>query len=307
MFSDQDHHHMLQALALAKKGCATVSPNPMVGAIIVKNNEIMGQGFHQRAGEPHAEVFALREAGGDAKGATLYVTLEPCCHTGKTPPCTNAIIQSGIQKVMIACLDPNPLVAGKGIAALEAAGIAVSVGCCETQARALNKIFFHFIQHKKPFVMAKWAMSLDGKTITSINDSRKISGEAAHKHCHQLRHQADAIVVGANTVLRDDPQLTVRFFDDMQKKPVRVILCGHTPFSADLNIFQDGKTMLVVTEKNNALFTPPVSENVELLIVPEKNNRADIAVLLDLLGKRNITSVLVEGGMTVLQDFFQKD
>lgn len=206
------HHseYMRIALQLAQQGRCTVSPNPMVGCVIVKNNQIIGEGFHSYSGGPHAEIMALQQAGSNAQGAIAYITLEPCCHYGKTPPCTDALLQAGITHIVVACLDPNPLVAGKGLQQLQSAGMHVELGVGEEEAKRLNEIFFHYIRNQRPFVIAKWAMSLDGKTVTQPHDTRDISCLASHQASHQIRQQVDAILIGANTAIHDDPLLTVR-------------------------------------------------------------------------------------------------
>lgn len=305
---------MSQALQLASRGRCTVSPNPMVGCVIVQDDTIIGSGFHQKAGQPHAEIIALNNAGEKSQNAVMYVTLEPCCHFGRTPPCINAIITAGIQKVIVACLDPNPLVSGKGIEALKKAGIVVEVGINEKEAIQLNKIFFHYVKHKTPFVISKWAMSLDGKTVVNKNDDKKISGLKSRYHTHALRHQTDAILIGANTAIHDDPQLSVRLLENdhkIEKQPARIILCGHQPLPSTLKIFNmnpESKTILAVTEKTKQLFLHHQSEKIEILILPETDNHAiSLPDLLTALGKKAITSILVEGGMHVHNSFFKEN
>lgn len=299
--------YMSLALLLAEKGRPTVSPNPMVGCVLTKENRIIGQGYHQRAGQPHAEINALQTVDTDPRGATAYVTLEPCCHHGRTPPCTDALIKAGIKKVYIACLDPNPLVAGKGVTALKNAGIEVEVGLCATQATQLNEIFFHYIQHKRPFVIAKWAMSLDGKTITHPHDTRQISNSVSQQHTHQLRQQVDAILVGANTACSDDPQLTSRCNNDEAiKQPLRIVLTtrGELPLQLKLlNGSLPGNTLIVTTEKQHSF---PQTKQIEVLVIPKNSQgKTDLHALLDELGQHEITSLLVEGGMTIHHSFFQ--
>lgn len=305
------HHYMTKALALAHQGLGTVSPNPMVGCLIVNNDHIVGEGYHQRAGEAHAEIHALRQAGTAAKGATVYTTLEPCCHQGKTPPCTEALIKAGIKHLYVACLDPNPLVSGKGVAALRAAGITVEVGLEETAAKQLNETFFHYITHQRPFVIAKWAMSIDGKTVTHKEDNKKISNSASHQHTHQTRKRVDAILVGANTIRQDNPQLTARVENEIVKQPLRIILATQGNLPLDANVFSSdlpGKTLVVVTnEVDQAWYQAAQKKNIEVFIA--KNNadgRICLPTLLTELGKREITTLLVEGGMTVLENFFKE-
>lgn len=298
--------YMSLALQLAARGRFTVSPNPMVGCVIVKNDQIIGQGYHQRAGEAHAEVLALAEAGARSKDAIAYVTLEPCCHFGRTPPCVAALIHAEIKEVYVACLDPNPLVAGKGVATLRAAGIVVHIGLCEEEAKKLNEIFFHYITHKRPFVIAKWAMSLDGKTITAAGDSKKISNEISHQHTHELRATVDAILVGANTARLDNPQLNVRDVSENIKQPLRVVLMGSNELPFDLQLFQENplqKTLLVTTKKINFSF----SNNIEVLVLDNETHQINLKDILDELGRRSITSLLVEGGQTMHQSFLREN
>lgn len=299
--------YMKLALQLAERGRSTVSPNPMVGCVIVKNNQIIGQGFHQRAGDAHAEIHALNAAGAEARDATAYVTLEPCCHFGRTPPCTQALIKAGIKKVVIACGDTNSLVGGKGIDELKAAGIEIETGLCESEAKQLNEIFFHYIKYKRPFVIAKWAMSLDGKIATHPNDSRQISNKAATEQVHQTRQRVDAILVGANTARQDNPLLTARINNQTNKHPLRVILSTQAELPVNLNIFDPnlpGKTLIAATTDSLAIH----SDHIEILTLP-KNNRGlvDLPSLLDELGKREITSLLVEGGNKVHESFFKEN
>ncbi len=304
---NEPSQYMAYALELAARGRQTVSPNPMVGCLIVNQQKLVGEGYHRRAGDAHAELYALEQAGVHAKNATAYVTLEPCCHHGKTPPCTDALIKAGIKKVYAACLDPNPLVAGKGILALQNAGIEVEVGLHEREAIALNEIFFHYMRTKKPFVIAKWAMSLDGKTITHPEDSRDISNTISRKHSHQTRQQVDAILIGANTAVNDNPQLNVRFANDLTKQPLRIVLSTKANLPLNLKLFTESpeNTLLVTTHHADATILQQLrAQQVNILIVAEKENRIDLQTLLIELGKRNITSLLVEGGMTVLHDFF---
>jgi diaminohydroxyphosphoribosylaminopyrimidine deaminase/5-amino-6-(5-phosphoribosylamino)uracil reductase len=274
--------YMSLALRLAKKGRFSVSPNPMVGCVIVKNNQIIGKGFHQCAGGPHAEISALQQAGKEAKDASVYVTLEPCCHYGRTPPCANALIEAGVSNVYISCLDPNPLVRGKGIQQLQSDGISVNIGLFEKESITLNEIFFHYITHRRPFVIAKWAMSLDGKTTTHALDDKQISGESSKKITHKIRQHVDAILVGANTVLVDNPQLTVRNNTSI-KQPIRIILAGKKYFPNTLNIFKDltSKIIIAGTKQTQQFISHLQSNHIEILILPEnKQNRVHLPTLL---------------------------
>lgn len=304
--------YMQQALHLATLGRYTVSPNPMVGCVIVKDGVVVGEGYHQRAGEAHAEVLALAEAGEKAQGATAYVTLEPCGHQGRTPPCTEALINAGIKQVYAACQDPNPLVAGNGIAALRAKGLQVEVGLCEQAARELNKIFFHYILTKRPYVIAKWAMSLDGKTVTHELDDRQISSKASQQLTHDIRQQVDAILIGSQTAIKDDPLLTVRYAKDIIKQPLRIVLCSGTHLPLNLKLFDTtlpGKTIIAATDKLDSSCRQELNQKkIEVLILDKnQHDRVSIPHLLDTLGARSITSLLVEGGMTVHEDFFREN
>lgn len=308
---------MQRALSLAELGRLTASPNPMVGCVIVNEGEIVGEGFHQRAGEPHAEINALHAAGEKARGAEMYVTLEPCCHHGHTPPCTKTLIAAGIKKINIATLDPNPQVAGQGVNELTAAGINVTVGMEESAAKNLNQIYFHFRKEQRPFVIAKWAMSLDGKTITNSTD-RNISSSAAREEVHRTRSMVDAILIGANTARLDNPLLTTRLSDTPHKHPTRIILTrdGNLPFN--LRCFDKtlpAKTLVVTTEMSDVAWRDEMkAHGIEVLL--GCHSRAggndnpgflDLNLLLKHLGHLGITSLLVEGGMTTHQQFFAQN
>lgn len=313
------HQYMSLALKLAERGRFTASPNPMVGCVIVKNNHIIGQGWHQRAGGPHAEIIALQQAKDAAKGATLYVTLEPCCHFGRTGPCTSELISAGIKEIYVACLDSNPLVSGRGIQQLQDAGISVKVGLYEKESKRLNEKFFHYMKYKRPFVIAKWAMSLDGMTVTNLSDTRQISGSGAQCHTHQLRQSVDSILIGANTAIQDNPQLTVRLGLNNQnpeiikqqsiRQPLRIVLSSRGSLPLNLKIFDPtlpGKTLVVTTNAVDKTWYNTISKTIETCVIAKNDQgQVDLPSLLDELGKREITSVLVEGGMTVHKRFFQ--
>jgi len=306
-------HYMRLALQLAEKGRFTVSPNPMVGCVLVKNNQIVGEGFHDKAGNPHAEIYAMRNAGDNAEGATVYLTLEPCCHYGRTPPCTDALIKAKVKKVVIPNLDPNPLVAGKGVAALRMAGIDVVIGVEFERASELNEIFFHYIKHQRPFVLMKWAMSLDGKTVTHAKDSRQISCIETQEHAHQLRREVDAILIGANTAIRDNPLLTARLNPhplDAQIQPLRLVLCSQQKLPLDLKLFDQslpGKTVVITTNAKPLKWQKELMDQGIELISLEKDSegQANLGQLLDILGARNLTSLLIEGGMSTQHSFMQ--
>ncbi len=302
--------YMEQALSLAKLALGQVSPNPAVGAVVVKNGVVIGQGYTQPPGSWHAEVLALKQAGEEARGGVMYVTLEPCCHYGRTPPCSQAIIAAGIAEVHIAMLDPNPLVAGRGKEELEREGIKVYTGEHRDEAEEINEAYRKFITTGMPFVVAKFAVSLDGKIATKSGDSKWISGNEAREHVHYLRYTVDAVMAGVNTVLVDDPHLTVRCCGGKggtaKKQPLRVIVDGRgrTPLSA-LVFSEPGKTLLALgrsaTPEEKTAFT---QAGAELLEVPSKEGLVDLRGLLKLLGEREITSVLVEGGSILLGSLF---
>jgi diaminohydroxyphosphoribosylaminopyrimidine deaminase/5-amino-6-(5-phosphoribosylamino)uracil reductase len=301
----RDEVWMARALGLAEKGRGYVEPNPLVGAVIVQEDRVVGEGWHERYGEAHAEVNALAQAGDSARGATLYVTLEPCCHQGKTPPCTEAIVRSGIQRVVAAMTDPFPQVAGQGVARLEQAGIAVEIGLKEKEAKRLNAPYLKLLRTGRPYVHAKWAMTLDGKIATHTGDSRWITGDAARRRTHELRGRMDAIIVGIGTVLADDPRLTVR--PPGPRVPIRIVLDsrGRLPKTANLVKTAGEVPVLVVTLPTASSAEELHAMGCATLGLPDGgNDRPDILVLLDELGRRRMTNVVVEGGAEVLGSFF---
>ena len=296
---EADARYMRLALDLAAKGLGNVSPNPMVGAVLVKDGEIISTGYHQEAGGPHAEVHALVAAGESARGATLYVTLEPCSHTGKTPPCTDRIIAAGVSNVVAAMADPNPLVNGQGFAKLKQAGINVKSGVLQESAERQNEVFIKYITKKQPFVTMKAAMTLDGKTATRTKASRWISGERSREFGHRLRSQSDAIMVGIGTLLADDPSLTTRL-PDGGKNPLRVVVDSKaiTPLSAKVVTEKPANTLILTTA---AAPTDKVAAlrnlGVEVMVLPATaDGRLSLDSAMDELGRRQITSLLVEGG-----------
>ncbi len=301
--------YMEQALSLAKLALGQVSPNPAVGAVVVKNDVVVGQGYTQPPGSSHAEVVALKQAGEEARGAVMYVTLEPCCYYGRTPPCNEAIIAAGVTEVHLAMLDPNPLVSGRGKDELERKGITIYVGEREAEAREVNEAYTKFITTGMPFVTAKFAVSLDGKIATKSGDSRWISGEEARKYVHNLRYTTDAIMAGVNTVLADDPRLTARCGGrggKARKQPLRVIVDskGRTPLTA--RVFSEpGKTLLAVVKFVNPEGAIALAKvGAELLELPSAEGLVDLEKLLEALGERESTSVLVEGGGILLGSLF---
>ena len=296
---------MQRALELAHKALGHVSPNPAVGAVVVNNGTIIGEGYTQLPGSPHAEVVALEQAGKTAQGATMYVTLEPCCHLGRTPPCTQAIIASGIGEVHLAMLDPNPLDSGEGRAELEAAGIRTHSGEREQEAQEINEAYVKFITTGIPFFTAKFAMSLDGKIATKTFDSRWISNERSREYVHNLRQTVDAIMVGVNTVLRDDPQLTA-ITEKEEQHPLRIIVDSHGRTHLKAKVLRSpGKSLVVTTTEIELAKANQYAEvGAEVLTLPSKNGLVDLSKLPKVLGEREITSVLVEGGGTLLGSLF---
>ena len=332
-----DKTFMQRALTLAAKGKGRTSPNPAVGAVIVKNNKIIAGGYHKKAGTPHAEILALKKAGAKARGATLYVNLEPCCHTGKkTPPCTKAIIKAGIKKVVTAMIDPNSKVSGRGIRELQNAGIETRVGIMRTEAKRLNEAFIKFITKKEPFVILKVAQSLDGKIATAKGESKWITGEDARKYVHKLRNEVDAVLVGIGTVKKDNPSLTCRIKGG--RNPFRVIVDSalRIPLNAKVLKHKDGKTIIAAISPN-----PPTSpfekggcrgiiksrfgegryrgifskkfladyqkkidllrnRGVQILITKkDKNGMVNLKSLMKELAKLDISSVMIEGGSSI--------
>lgn len=300
---DTDQLYMNQAIELAKLGRFTTTPNPNVGCIIVKDNQIIGKGYHQKAGQPHAEVYALQMAGANAVGATAYVTLEPCSHFGRTPPCANALIKSGIKRVVIAMQDPNPNVAGNGIKRLQDAGIAVTVGVLVDQAEAINQGFLKRMRTGLPFVQLKLATSLDGKIAMASGESKWITSNKAREDVQQFRAQASCILSTRKTVQTDNASLTVRYHqlpDDIQKiypiekirQPIRVIIDGQHQLTGDESIFQQPGETWVVRKQNLSIAMP----NTSLIVEPSANQYIDLKILLENLAQKQINSVWVEAG-----------
>ena len=299
---------MALALRLAAKGWGKTSPNPMVGSLVVKNGRIVGQGYHQGPGQPHAEILALKQAGPRAKGATLYLTLEPCCHLPKrTPPCVPTVIQSGVKEVVVAMTDPNPLVKGRGVVALRQAGIVVTTGIARDAAAELNRAYLHWVTTGRPYVILKAGMTLDGKVATAQGESQWITGPLARRDVHRLRSQVDAVLVGVGTVLKDNPSLTARLSDRplklASKQPLRVVLDSQlrTKPKAKVCAKQDVAETLIATTSHASQSRRRLLElaGVEVVSLSTKNGHVSFPALLALLGKRGVTSVLIEGGSTV--------
>jgi diaminohydroxyphosphoribosylaminopyrimidine deaminase/5-amino-6-(5-phosphoribosylamino)uracil reductase len=296
---------MQLALRLAEKGKGLTSPNPMVGAVVVKEGRIIGRGYHKRAGMPHAEIMALREAKKAARGATLYVNLEPCCHYGRTDPCTDAIIKAGIREVVYAIKDPNPKVNGKGAAALKKAGLKVSGGLYQMQAARLNEAYTKYIATGRPFVILKTAQSLDGRIATLTGDSKWISGLDGRQFAHRLRAEADAVMVGAGTVRADNPRLTVRLAKG--RNPYRIVLSRHADFPGSINLFKhnkDAKTILATSEKSAGQIKV---KNLIVWSIKEDRFGLSLDDLLEKAGRFGITSLLVEGGGRLATSLIRKD
>jgi diaminohydroxyphosphoribosylaminopyrimidine deaminase/5-amino-6-(5-phosphoribosylamino)uracil reductase len=295
--TDADREWMRRALELAERGRGSVEPNPLVGAVVVRDGAPVGEGWHQRYGGPHAEVHALEAAGEAAREAMLYVTLEPCCHHGKTPPCTDAVIRAGVRRVVAAMLDPFPQVAGRGADQLRAAGIDVDVGVCEAEARELNAPYLTLLREGRPYVHAKWAMSLDGKIATRGGDSKWISGRTSRELVHRLRGRVDAILVGAGTVQADDPLLTAR--PPGPRLPARIVLSssGTLPPGCQLLGTLDESPLMVATRAGKGVELR--NAGCEVLELPEQDGRPSVRALLTELGRRRMTNLLVEGGAGV--------
>ncbi len=303
---NQDERYMKTAIEMAQATEGQTSPNPAVGSVVVKDGEVLGMGAHLKAGHAHAEVHALNMAGSHAEGATIYVTLEPCSHHGKTPPCADRIVEAGIKRAVIATLDPNPQVAGRGVEKLKQAGIEVVTNVLKEQADDLNEVFYHYISTKIPYVTLKNAMSLDGKIATVTGESQWITGEKARADVHQDRHKHDAILVGVNTVIKDQPRLTTRL-PGGGKNPVRIVLDTHlrTPIETPLIQNPDAPTWLVagnnVSEEQREKYK--AFPHVDILTVASSHVTVEEA--LHLLGEKGITSIYVEGGATVNDAFLR--
>ena len=294
---EQDRQYMKMALELAQKGMGFTAPNPMVGAVIVKNGRIIGQGYHRKYGELHAEREALAVCTEEPKGASIYVTLEPCCHYGKQPPCVNAILEAGIRRVIIGSSDPNPLVAGKGIRILKDHGIEVTENILKEECDKLNEAFFYYIQNKKPYVVMKYAMTMDGKIAAYTGESKWVTGEAARIHVQEQRLKYTGIMVGVGTVLADDPMLTCRL--ENSRNPVRIICDSHLRTTLTSKIVRTAETIptiLASSSKDQQKIKNYEELGCQVLYVPEKNGHIDLNRLMELLGAAKIDSILLEGG-----------
>lgn len=304
-----DEKYMRRALELAQLGEGRVNPNPLVGAVIVKGGRIIGEGYHEFFGGPHAEINAFKNSKESVEGATMYVTLEPCSHYGKTPPCAKAIIEKKIKKVVIGTLDPNPEVSGRGEQLLKAHGIEVVKGVLEKECIEINEIFMKYIISKKPFVIMKTAMTLDGKICTFTGDSMWITNEASRNYVHKIRNRVSAIMVGINTVLKDDPLLTCRLENGVN--PTRIIIdsgCKIPMEARILSIADDAGTIIATTCRASKSKIRALEERgIKVIETPEKQGRVDLNFLISELGKLNIDSILLEGGSTLNYSALEED
>jgi diaminohydroxyphosphoribosylaminopyrimidine deaminase/5-amino-6-(5-phosphoribosylamino)uracil reductase len=301
MFTINEEKIMANALILAEKALYKTLPNPAVGAIVVKNGVIVGKGYHRRAGGPHAEVFAIKSAGEKAKGATLFVTLEPCAHWGKTPPCTDLIIKSGIKRVIVSMIDPNPLVAGRGVKILREHGINVDVGLMEEKSRSLNAVYIKNITKKLPYVIFKSAMTLDGRTATMSGDSKWITSSDSRRVVHYIRSDVEGVMVGIGTVLRDNPELTTHGIKN--NSPWRIIVDSKLRIPLGAKVVKDkfrGRTIVATTyNAPRQKLRKLMSEDIKIIQVRSKGGRVDLKALLKKLYELNIYRLLVEGGATL--------
>lgn len=307
-FTKEDEKFLKRALSLAEMGIQTVSPNPAVGAVIVHHGDIISEGWHKRKGSPHAEALAIKQLDGKAEGATIYVNLEPCSHWGLTPPCCDAIIKAGIKRVVSCGVDPNPKVKGRGFGILKEAGIDVSFGHLEEAARKLNEAFYHFHETGRPFVHVKAGMSLDGRIATSTNKSQWITSEDSRRYAHLLRQRYDAILVGINTVIHDDPSLDVRLPEGGYNQ--RIIMDSHLriPLNARVLTGSANAGLTIVTTSRDCNQIGQIQQmGAEVIICDEKDGRIDVEDMLSALGKKGINSVLVEGGGEIISSFFRNN
>ena len=294
-WSKSEIKFMREALRLAKRGRGKTSPNPLVGAVVVRNNRIIGRGYHRGPGKPHAEVIAI-DSSAKPKGSILYVNLEPCVHYGRTPPCVDKIIEAGLKKVILSVIDPNPYVSGKGIEKLRGAGISVEYGLLEKEAKRLNEFYFKYITTKLPFVILKIALTLDGKIADADRESKWISCEASRKFVHRLRSEVDGVVVGIETVLKDDPNLTSR----SKRNPLRIVLDSNLRIPSNAKILNDeARTVIVTTVKKK-------TDHQTWVVEKNRQGRVNLLKFLKVAGKSSLTSILVEGGAEVFTSFLKE-
>lgn len=303
MFDSQEHEYMARAIHLAERGLYTTDPNPRVGCVLVRDGEIVGEGWHEVAGSPHAEINALNQAGEKAQGATAYISLEPCSHHGKTPPCSEALIAAGVKRVVAAMKDPNPLVAGEGMKQLAAAGVKVASGLLQAQAERLNPGFIQRMRSGRPFVRCKLAMSLDGRTAMASGESKWITGEAARNDVHRLRARSSAIITGIGTVLADDPSLDVRLpdYEGEIHQPLRVVLDPHLSMPTDARMFSlpGRKLIITATDEEDVREQLERDDDVEVVYMRNGHDSIDLHALMDLLAELEINEVLLETGATL--------
>lgn len=304
----RDQDYMQLAINVAKAGVGQTTPNPVVGAVVVKDGRVVGIGAHLKAGDPHAEVHAIHMAGENAENSTVYVTLEPCSHHGKTPPCADLLIKSKVKRVVVATTDPNPLVGGKGISKLRNAGIDVEVGVCKEQADELNAVFYHYLENKTPFVTLKSATTLDGKIATVTGESKWITGEESRLDVHLYRSKHDAILVGVNTVLADNPSLTTRLPNGTGKNPIRIILDSSLRTPIDATVLNDGQAETWIIIGNGVIqeHVHPFTNKKGVRVLQVNEHRPTISSVLSLLGEEGISSVFVEGGAEVNGSFLKE-
>jgi len=295
MFSSTDYSFMAQALRLAEKGLYSTSPNPRVGCVLVRDGQVIGSGWHERAGGHHAEINALAAAGSTAQGATAYLTLEPCSHHGRTPPCAEALIKAGIAKLIIAMEDPNPLVSGRGCAALKAAGIEVQTGLMEAEARTLNIGFISRMARKRPWIRMKIAASLDGKTALNNGTSQWITGEAARRDGHRLRARSCAVLTGIGTVLADDPQLTVRHVNT-PRQPLRVVVDSRLDIPVDASVLRGGGELIFTATASEGKIMALREVGARVIVLPGEDGGVDLAGMMRQLADFEINEVLIEAG-----------
>jgi len=295
MFSSADHAYMAQALQLAQRGLFTTTPNPRVGCVIVRDGKVVGEGWHERAGEPHAEINALNQAGDAARGATVYVTLEPCSHYGRTPPCAGALIKAGVTRVVMAMRDPNPMVAGQGQAMLELAGIPTACGLLENEARELNVGFISRMERGRPWLRLKVAATLDGKTALNNGISQWITGPDARRDAHRWRARSCAMLTGIGTVLADDPSFTVRDVETT-RQPLKVVVDANLSMPLDANILQGARVLVATGCDEEERIRQLQDTGAEVLVLPAEHGQIDLARLLQELGKRGLNEITVEAG-----------
>jgi len=298
-FTSFDYQMMSRALQLARNGLYTTHPNPRVGCVICKNEAVVGEGWHEYAGGPHAEINALKAAGENAKHATVYVTLEPCCHHGKTPPCSDALVAAGVKRVVVAMQDPHKKVAGEGITQLQQAGIEVTTGLLESEAKALNPGFIKRMETGRPFVRSKLAMSLDGRTAMASGESKWITSAASREDVQRMRARSSAIVTGVGTVLADDPAMTVRL-EGVNNQPLRVVLDTHLSMTDTASILkQPGKTIIMTCRDDAAARESLEKTGAEVVNIPSCGSKVDMEVVLDKLGQMEVNEILLETGATL--------